>query len=422
MVHYIPRPIMCNVVQIWNSWFHAKACVLCKRGCNCIYGFMCDFLLVKVIAFQYFEKRDYSCSIWIDNCSAAIGARQYLIPLMMLLSGIYIGRAGKNNSYIIDDFYEQSINIAQFVVITSLIERLILPISFWRSINIPVFSAAVGKNSNFSYDTTLVMNFYSAGFRRAVGVTTDPLMLSYFLITFFYLMFAIILLDLNRNVKRKAITWIVLISVVQVLTISRAIIICELLGCIGTYTYISIRNKRLFNRNFIRLLLYLGPIGLFLIRGTILEWIDRTINGQDGGSGGAHLASLKQGLKNISVFWYGHGTGSGSGLTAIQGNTALATEFAYSNVTVDLSILGCIVYIILVVSYALYFSKKIIRHEIDNKQKELYLCVVFSTITWLLTGIFSPQMWAMKSVLYLWLLIGICRGTQLNMNRKLSQK
>lgn len=351
--------------------------------------------------------------------NSAIGARQYIIPLMMLISGIYIGQSGVKNRYIIKDFYKQSIHIAQFVVLTSFVERFLLPVNFWRSINMPTFSAAIGKDSNFSlmpYDTTLTMNFYTAGIRRMVGLMTCPLMLSYFLVTFFYLMFAIILLDKNKKRKRSAFLGMVLIFAVQVFSITRAIIICELLGCVGTYIYIILRSKRVLNAKFILFLLFLGIIGLFLLRDTIFTWIYATINGQDGGSGGAHLASLLMGLNNIHDFWYGMGTGSGSGLTAIQDNTVLATEFAYSNITVDLSIMGCVIYILMVLSYVVYFSKKILRHEIDEGFRELYLTVVFSSTTWLLTGFFSPQMWAMKAVLYFWLLIGICRGTQIKPN------
>ncbi|MCM1231777.1 MAG: hypothetical protein NC124_13465 [Clostridium sp.] len=339
-----------------------------------------------------------------------LGSRQYIIPMMMLFIGIHIGKSLFTfNNYFIK-FKNLVKNFSVFLIITTLIERFLVPVSFWEWIDMNLFSywvkrgilTYVGKND-------LIQNFYTADSRRAVGVAGEPLLLAYYMIPLFWMLLIFALFLPNKRERQKCGGLTIGIFLCQIFTLTRAIIICELTVIAFITLFIALRLRKIYKPKLILTILLCGCIFVVAYWDKIYSLIYKTLNNLDGGSAGMHLHQLKIGLSYVMKFWYGLGSGTGSNMVAFTGIKNLTTEFAYSNLIVDLGMIGCILYI----SIALHCFSIFFKHGFSAPNSPLRIMSIANAliiITWLLTGIFSPQMWGMKSVLFTWLSIGINCG------------
>lgn len=337
--------------------------------------------------------------------NSTIGVRQYVIPLCMLIIGIFIGRRMDLKAF---NILEKNLYyLSVFLIITTIIERFFVSVDFWKSVNIVRFEAMVKSNSGVYTQSgnTLIQNMYTSGVRRAIGVAANPLLLSYFIIPLLFYFFSKALFE-RKNMNRN-ILFTILIFICQILTLTRAVLISELLAIMIFCVVMIICNHTIYNLNIWKLFIALAVIGAILFGDKIYNMIYATLNNLDGGSAGMHMYQFKIGMQNIIDKWYGMGTGSGSNLVAFLGTSNKTTEFAYSNITLDLGIIGTILYILLNIDLCKKFIKGIDYCKNNTKERVLYLTSFLSIVSWLISGFFSPQMWSMKSVLLSWLLYGI---------------
>lgn len=361
-----------------------------------IVGFLCCIALYIFIGF-----------VTNGIIAALMGARQYLIPMIMLIIGIYVGEKsdGKNLAYI-----ENSIRVlAQTVIISTFIERFLIPISVWEKINMVSFSAAVKGNAG-GYSSALIQNFFTGGLRRANGLAAEPLLLAYFIIPLFAYFFSKCFIEKNR--LRTNLLFTLCLFLCQVLTLTRAIIVAELVGIMIVFLWTLFKNKK-YNHKFFRIVLVTAICVEIVFYQEIVHMIYITLNNMDGGSAGMHMYQLKKGISYIGKFYYGLGTGTGSNLVAMSGRENLTTEFAYSNLVVDIGIIGLFLYLSILIGFVVNFFRQ--SGEVEGSfMKNILFGNVFCIVIWLITGVFSPQMWGMKSVLLTWFLIGVARGYMRN--------
>ena len=343
--------------------------------------------------------------------NALLGSRQYIIPIMMLIIGIYLGKYLYNDRILLEKTIKFIVALSVFLIITTIFERYVLSIRFWTNMNMVKFSNVVkGNVGDYASGTaSLIQNFYSAGHRRAVGVAAEPLLLSYYMIPLLYINLGLSTFSTGKKERRKYLVIALGIFLCQVLTLTRAIIISEVVALGIVYIVILFKNRSLYNYKLILRLAVLGLLVAALFWNQISVMIYKTLNNLDGGSAGMHMYQLNQGLGYLKTYWYGLGVGSGSNLVATTGAETLTTEFAYSNITLDLGIFGTLCYVFLLLRYCFSFIGQI-RLEKNRTIRAMYFMNAFCIMTWLITGIFSPQMWGMKSVLLTWLMIGFSRG------------
>ncbi len=344
--------------------------------------------------------------------ASIMGARQYIIPIIMLIVGISVGEESDDNDFA---YIEKQVNkLSIMLIFTTIIERLFVPVSVWQNLNMVNFASVVKGNTG-EYSTTLIQNFYTGGSRRAVGIAAEPLLLAYFMIPLFSYYIAKCFFE-KKNLKSN-VFFTTGIFICQVLTLTRAVIVCEILGVIIIVCISFLKNKKL-NFNFIVLLTIASFVVFIIFRDKIYHIIYITINNMDGGSAGMHMHQLKKGISYMKQYFYGLGTGSGSNLVAMNGWDNLTTEFAYSNLVLDIGILGLFFYIALLLNYMIVFLGRVNNLK-SNFLRGILFGNAFCIVIWLATGVFSPQMWGMKSVLLTWFLIGIADGYFRNFkNRK----
>ena len=342
----------------------------------------------------------YMCIGIFNNgfMAAVLGSRQYIIPLIMLVIGSYVG--SKNNTNV-DMMIRHSLEkMSCFLILSTLIERFLIPVEVWSAINMVNFSAVV-KGSYVGFNSSLIQNFYTGGVRRAVGVAAEPLLLAYTLIPLFSLYLAKCFTE-KFNIKNTIILIGIFIS--QVLTLTRAIIISEVVGA-GVIVLVALLKNKKLNKKFLFSLI----LGIILCVGVYWKKISHmiyiTLNNMDGGSAGMHMYQLNKGLQYMITYFYGLGTGTGSNLVASRGGENLTTEFAYSNLTVDLGVVGLLSFVLALLSYC-YFFLNMVKRSQNEIWNFYYLGMAFCIIIWLVSGVFSPQIWGMKSVLLSWFLFG----------------
>lgn len=338
-----------------------------------------------------------------DFIAALMGARQYIIPIVMLVIGLYFG--SHNSSCILKVVDRKIYVFSLFLIVSTLIERILLPVDFWNEVNMVHFSQVV-KGNVADLDSNLIQNFYTGGKRRALGVAAEPLLLAYTIIPLFsyYLGRGF----LYRNKAQKDFILLSGLFICQILSLTRAIIVSELVGVMVVVFAAFCKRKKL-SKNFMLIIGSVLIVTIVIFREKIFHIIYITMNNMDGGSAGMHMYQLKKGISYMFEYYYGLGTGSGSNLVASQGGVNLTTEFAYSNLTVDLGIGGLVTYVFGLLVYFLSFINGIKKNE-DARWNSLYLGMAFCIIIWLVSGIFSPQMWAMKAILLSWLLFGFSMG------------
>ena len=336
--------------------------------------------------------------------NSLLGSRQYIIPIMMLFIGEYVA-SGFNYKAIEKYIFSRLRKLSIFLVVTTFAERFLVPISFWQKINMVGFASAIKGQSGYYIDSqnTLIENFFNGGIRRALGVAGEPLLLSYYMIPIF---FVEVSKSINSNKKKERITSFaiaVLVFLCQVLTLTRAIIVSEIAAiAVCSFIYVCIYVKIHINNRWWKYVA-IAFCGIIVGRDFIAGMIYKTINNMDGGSAGMHLYQFRVGTKYITKYWYGLGIGTGSNAVSFSGMKNLTTEFAYANMTVDLGILGTLIYVLL----AFYVIYKGIKNLYCGKNKTLSFLCSFSLMTLMITGFFSPQMWSMKSILLIWFIVGI---------------
>lgn len=336
---------------------------------------------------------------------ATVGVRQYIIPLCMFIIGVFIGHRMDLKAF---NILEKNLyNLSIFLIATTIVERFFISIDFWKSVNMVRFEALVKSNGGIytQSGSTLIQNMYTAGVRRALGVAANPLLLSYFLIPLLFYFFSKLLFE-NRKRNRNVLFTISIFGC-QLATLTRAVIVSELLALIIFVVIMLIYNHKIYNLKIWKLFGFLALLGMVIFGEKIYNIIYATLNNLDGGSAGMHIFQLKVGMSYIMDGWYGLGTGNGSNLVAITAMSNKATEFAYSNITIDLGIVGTILYILFNIDLCKKFINGIEHRKNNTRERVMYLTSTFSIITWFISGLFSPQMWTMKSVLLSWFLYGI---------------
>jgi len=130
------------------------------------------------------------CALWIPISYArhegleqiARGLRSLVFPVLLLAVGFLLVRAHGAASTLRATLWWTAIVLG----VTAVIERNLVPLSFWLSIHLDHYWVAVRGQSAAMLNGGLPWNFYvpllGSTVRRAFGIMTDPLGLSYYLL------------------------------------------------------------------------------------------------------------------------------------------------------------------------------------------------------------------------------------------------
>lgn len=368
--------------------------------------------LIQIIYCEEIEKQDIILIVMIllmvmyffvgnyPILSRLASFRSYIIPFFLYFIGKSISISHENNKYIL-----HKVNVVSVIfIITSFIDKLFLPTSFWSDfIQISYYNAAVKGVVNVYSIGGLPGNFFTANTRRVLGLATEPLALSYFLIVIFFVLFY----DYILNKNKKSLILSMLVFVVQVLTITRAVIISTIMAILITY----ITNKKINKKNLLKILV-IGFVCIIPFTSQIYGLVMKTITFNDGGSSEAHYNSTFMGIKLIENNMLGKGIGGGSTAAAALSVTqnAVTTENSFINLSIELGVLGLMLFLI----FFLLSIKKIKNNYNSNRKNEfniIYLATYSTVIAWFVTGVFSPQMWVVKASGIFWFFYGLAQNS-----------
>ncbi|MGG4405950.1 hypothetical protein ABEP13_08890 [Geobacillus stearothermophilus] len=352
------------------------------------------FLVVVVISAVFGEQ---------DLFNKLLSSRVYIIPILLY----FWGRNVKVNNENLKFIRHVLLLLTFFIVLSSLIERFLLPVDFWVYINLANFNSEVKGLTNLYSINELVGNFYTGNIRRAIGFAGDPLLLSYFLIPLFFFSLS----NFFYNEKKKIFYLILTFGVlfVQVLTITRAVLIAQILSIIMFYIMYNI--KLLFNKKVVTFFFLVG-LGITFFIEKIWDIIYKTVTFNDGGSALTHLISFKTGLNTFLNNPLGLGIGTASTLVTAA-NGGFGSENSYFNLGIELGIIGLFIFLTfwIFTFYKIFINAK---SNISNINKKIimifYISILLSSLAYMITGFASPQLWTMKTVMLYWFLVGICQN------------
>lgn len=404
-------------VTIVKSIFYIKEVFIIIIGIGPMFSYLWD-VLINVTKKKVLNKFDFSISMFVlliviysikglgtySLFTVLMSARSYMLPVILIVIGRYVGRKHENLSKDVDKY----IVLTSIIFIsTVLFERIFISVDTWQNLNMVNYNKIIKGIESWSKNG-LIVNFYSVGMRRAIGMMGDPLAVSYFSIPlFYYNLFSWVYCD-ERNYKRKKyFTLTALLVLIQLLTITRAVIVAEIIAVIFIQLFrlligkeIKVKKSRLIVGYIITIIL--GAIAIVKYGKLIIA----TITLSDG-SALTHHESFLRGFKNIINNIMGLGMGCGSLAAGAMGSENLQTEVAMFNLIIDA---GIITFIVLCMIFKYTYNNCTRILVINEKYKSLATTVIYSTVTYFITSFLSPQIWAIKSVILYWFLVGISRG------------
>ena len=287
--------------------------------------------------------------------------RAILMPLILYYLGTLFCVVLRNDLRYINKFINVILVFSIVLAFSGLLDYFFITVNFWDSINIGAIETAKGGVISSG---RLPNNFYSVFGRRAIGLTFNPLLLS-------YLMIPSVVFYLNRkNFYKFIISFGTLI-----LTFSRLPILASIAGVFYYKTSIGVK---------ILVLFLISPLIIYYIPKIIYVFTDSSAQG--------HYSTFLIGIKYFFKNIFGYGIGA-AGVFASNYSDIYA-ESGVINILNQIGVFGAIFYVNLfkygLSSNTLYY-------------KELRII----TLIYLITAILSPQIFVVKANFIFFILLGL---------------
>lgn len=261
--------------------------------------------------------------------TSLIGFRTYLLIFLSFIIG---EKLAHKESFEVA-FFKHIKWVFFLVLIFSLLEYFILPMSIWKD-TFPVMTMKreVGNlsTSNEHGNLGVPVNAFGELTRRMLGPFDEPLYMAYFTIIITNFFIVMLFYD-KRKPKIKLVLGIILV----VLTQTRAIIVGSILSVVA----LIIKNRRV-KLKYIVMAFSFAFIG-FIVSLFYREWVNALVLSifEKGGRNISHIHAYVNGFKLLLKHPFGLGVGSASSAVFSSGTTQ-ATENAFINIGLEIGILG----------------------------------------------------------------------------------
>jgi hypothetical protein len=278
-----------------------------------------------------------------------VGFRTYLL----LYLSFVIGEQLVNKEYFGRVFYKHIKIVFFLVLIFSLLEHFVLPLSIWKD-TFPVMEmkreVANLDTSNEYYSLGIPVNAFGELTMRMLGPFDEPLYMAYFTIIIVNFFIVGVFYD-NRKPKIKTFLGVMLI----VLTQTRAILIGLILSAMG----LIVKNSRIKMRYVLGA--FAALIIILIVSLFYQEWVQTLVLSifEKGGRNIGHIEAYVRGLQML--FKHPFGIGIGSASSAVTSSlTTHATENAFINVGLEIGFIGVIwifgFFVFLILRFRKYLS------------------------------------------------------------------
>lgn len=286
--------------------------------------------------------------------------------------------------------------IAILAGVFGLIERLLLPISFWNTLGLPAFLAAKGAIPTLLHEGSESI-LGSAFSRRLIGPFDYPLNAAYFFIVPISLLMTMNVSGRFKRYGPALALGTLLLSCAELLTLTRGAIV-GLLISIALMTIVSRRGRRFAPALIVALLLLaVSPLGYNLVAATVSLSDPSARN---------HMVVIGSDLRNAFNSFFGNGFGT-AGFAAIEANGyASVGENLFATIGDQCGIAGIALFLLFVFAIVQYATRRASGRLMHCAQTALLV----STIAFMI-GSFTTEHWqALESADMYWILAGAVVG------------
>jgi hypothetical protein len=340
--------------------------------------------------------------------SKLVGLRTYLL----LFFAFIIGEKLASNSKSYTMFYGHLKYIFFLVLIFSLLEYFILPMSVWKA-PFPVMAmkreVANLSTTNEFRDWGVPVNAFGELTRRMLGPFNEPLYTAYFTIILANFFIAQMFFSKNKPLKKT-----ILAALIIVLTQTRAII----LGLILSIGAIVFKSNR------IRLTYVLAVLGfLIIVTGVAFlyyDWVSTLVYSifDKQGRNIGHINAYLTGMKLLIQYPFGQGVGMASS-AVVMSETTSATENAFINTGLEIGLFG-IIWMIGFFIFLFVRFKRHLKYQFKYSKELSYQTVAAGYMLiaqFTFAGLVAPHIFTARVLIPFMIVAGWCYGITLTASR-----